>query len=27
MRTRHLRELFAEDPQRGERLSTQATGL
>jgi len=27
MRTRHLRELFAEDPQRGERLSTEATGL
>jgi len=25
--TRHLRELFAEDPQRGERLRTEATGL
>ena len=25
--TRHLRELFAEDPQRGERLSAEATGL
>jgi glucose-6-phosphate isomerase len=27
IKTRHLRELFAEDPQRGERLSTEATGL
>jgi len=27
IRTRHLRELFAEDPRRGENLSAEATGL
>jgi glucose-6-phosphate isomerase len=27
IKPRHLRELFAEDPRRGERLSTEATGL
>ncbi len=27
IRTRHLRELFAEDPRRGERLTAEAVGL